>query len=212
MHGPTLDTLAADPRLRRQHRLLLRLRDRLQDEPACLGAAVCGSLADGRGDSLSDVDLVVYCEAGAASGLLERLAEAAVDRPVVHRLCGRHDRHSVFEKLILDDWSSFELHVVEPTTRMRLRPPYIELLDRDDTLAGRRSPDKPIGRDTLRPDAHGDDGLVWELFNCIKWLRRGDTAFTRLYLQALGRALEQRGAPDEDPPTAPPPADRERAP
>ena len=31
--------------------------------------------------------------------------------------------------------------------------------------------------------------LVWELFNCMKWLRRGELAFSRQYLQRLGLAL-----------------------
>jgi len=52
----------------------------------------------------------------------------------VHRLTGKHDSSSVYEKVILDDWSSYELHVVEPSTRMRLAPPYIELLNRNDYL------------------------------------------------------------------------------
>jgi len=113
----------------------------------------------------------------------------AATGPVVHRLSGRHDERSVFEKVILEDWSSFEIHVIEPSTRMRPRAPFLALINVQDYLETRRSEDKPIGRATARPFVNGEDGLVWELFNCIKWLRRGDTEFTRQYLQRLGSAL-----------------------
>jgi hypothetical protein len=141
---------------------------------------------------MSDVDLLVYCETGAAGDILQRLSEVAADRPVVHRLTGRHDASSVYEKVILDDWSSYELHVVEPSTRMRLAPPYLEVLDRSGYLASRVDALKQIGRSTVKPLSSGEDGLVWELFNCMKWLRRGEVDFATQYLQTLGNALAHR--------------------
>jgi predicted nucleotidyltransferase len=188
-----LPSLARRPELARQYELLVRLRHLLKDEPHCLGAAVGGSLASGNSDEMSDVDLVVYCEAGAAQSILKKLSVAAADRPVVHRLVGKHDAHSAYEKVILQDWCSYELHVIEPTTRMRLRPPYVEIVDRNGYLASRVSEDKPIGRGTARPYVNGDDGLIWELFNCVKWLRRGEAEFTVQYLQELGERLKLRG-------------------
>lgn len=186
----TLDKLAREPRLARQHELLLRLQRQLAREPACLGACALGSLADGRADELSDVDLMVYCEPGAAASILQSLSEVAADRPVIHRLNGRHDEASVFEKVILEDWSSYEIHVVEPQTRMRLRAPYLELISRDDYLESvRRSDDKPIGPDTVKPYVNGDAGLVWDLYCCMKWLKRGHTERGKNFLQQLGTRL-----------------------
>jgi hypothetical protein len=103
----------------------------------------------------------------------------------------------VYEKVILEDWSSYEVHVIEPSTRMRLRPPYLELLNRDGYLQSRVSEDKPIGRSTARPLVSEEAGLVWELFNCIKWIRRGEVEFTSRYLQALGVELKRRGQASE---------------
>lgn len=193
-----LPTLAEWPELSRQYGLLLRLQQVLLAEPSCLGAAVGGSLASGSADEWSDVDLLVYCKTGAADALLSRLSASAADRKIVHRLRGAHDQHSVYEKVILEDWSSYELHVIEPETRMRLKPPYVQVVDRAGYLANRISEDKPIGRGTARPLASGEDGLTWELFNCIKWLRRGQTEFTVQYLQGLGEQLASRKAPRED--------------
>lgn len=65
-----LSSLADRPELARQHDLLLRLQQVLMAEPGCLGAAVGGSLAAGTADRWSDVDLVVYCQAGMADAIL----------------------------------------------------------------------------------------------------------------------------------------------
>jgi len=146
---------------------------------------------------MSDVDLLVYCETNAASDILKMLSEIAADLPVVHRLSGQHDSCSVYEKVILEDWSSYELHVVEPSTRMRLAPPYLEVLNHGDYLASRTDDQKPIGRSTAKPLSSGESGLVWELFNCIKWLRRGEVGFTTHYLQALGNELALRALAGE---------------
>jgi hypothetical protein len=187
-----LHCLQDRPQLSRQYELLRRLQGALSADARCLGAAVGGSLAESRGDRMSDVDLLIYCEEGAAGDILQKLRDVAADRPVVHRLTGKHDSSSVYEKVILDDWSSYELHVVEPSTRMRLAPPYIELLNRNDYLASRVDPQKQIGRSTVQPLSSGEEGLVWELFNCMKWLRRGESEFAAQYLQALGNALATR--------------------
>jgi len=184
-----LHCLEDRPQLSRQYDLLLRLQGALLADARCLGAAVGGSLAEGRGDRLSDVDLLIYCQQGAAGDILEKLSVVAADRPVVHRLTGKHDASSVYEKVILDDWSSYELHVVEPSTRMRLAPPYIELLNRNEYLTSRVDSQKQIGRNAVQPLSSGEEGLVWELFNCMKWLRRGESEFAAQYLQALGNAL-----------------------
>jgi hypothetical protein len=187
-----LHCLQDRPQLSRRYELLQRLQGALAADARCLGAAVGGSLAESRGDRMSDVDLLIYCEEGAAGDILQKLSDVAADRPVVHRLTGKHDSSSVYEKVILDDWSSYELHVVEPSTRMRLAPPYIELLNRNDYLASRVDPQKLVGRNTVQPLSSGEEGLVWELFNCMKWLRRGELEFAAKYLEALGNALATR--------------------
>lgn len=76
----------------------------------------------------------------------------------------------------------------------RRRERFLELLNRDGYLAQRVAADKPIGRATAQPFVNGSPGLVWELFNCMKWLWRGETEFTRGYLQRLGAAIGQQGA------------------
>ena len=92
------DLLPPKPSLSKQYALMRRLRHALHLEPGCLGAVIVGSLAEHRGDDMSDVDLIVYCETGIADQLLTKLSEVAADRAVVHRLEGRHDDSSLYEK------------------------------------------------------------------------------------------------------------------
>jgi predicted nucleotidyltransferase len=199
-----LPSIAAKPYLSKQYALMRRLQSTLLSEPDCLGAVVVGSVAEDRADHMSDVDFIVYCEPHATAQLFTTLSEVAADRPVVHRLQGRHDPSSPFERVILEDWSSYEIHVVAPSTRMRLRPPYVELINRRSYLETRLSEDKPIGRPNAKPYVNGDAGLVWELFNCVKWLRRGEIDFTAQYLQRLGEQLAHRSGATggADPPLA----------
>lgn len=188
----TLDHLACQPALQAQHRLLLRLLPVLQGWPGPLGAAVVGSLATAQADRLSDVDVVVYCAAGQAAPLLAALVAAALTASVVLRWSGRHDDASVFEKVVDEDWLSWEIHAIEPSTRMRLRAPCVVLHDTGGVLDGRRDDRKPIGPASVRVVDGDGDGLAWELFNCIKWLRRGDVARAQTHLQDLVRVLPPR--------------------
>lgn len=95
----------------------------------------------------------------------------------------------MFEKVVGEDWLSWEIHAIEPGTRMRLRAPCVVLHDTGGVLDGRRDDSKPIGPATVRAGHGGGDGLAWELFNCIKWLRRGDVARAQAHLRDLARAL-----------------------
>jgi predicted nucleotidyltransferase len=158
--------------------------------PSCAGAAVVGSLASGTADELSDIDLVVYVLAGTASSVMEELRGIAGSASAVIKVEGAHDGHSQYEKAVRSDLLSYEIHVIEPSTRFRLRAPYIEVVNRNACLESRTSQDKPIGREYQTVFANGEAGLAWELFNCIKQLRRGEVRAARRYLAELGRAVE----------------------
>ena len=183
----TLGQLQGRPELSKQLLLLERLRDALSLSTSCLGAAVGGSLATDRADSMSDVDLVVYCSTGHAETLLVELSAVAQTLPVVYRLKGRHDAQSVFEKVVLEDWSSYEIHVIEPSTRMRLKRPFLEIVNRASYLDTRVSEDKAIGRETVRPFSNGEDGLFWELFNLYEMAPEGRVWLCKRVSSALGK-------------------------
>jgi hypothetical protein len=41
----------------------------------------------------------------------------------------------------------------------------------------------------FEPYPHGDDGLIWELVDCIKWIKRGRVELAKSYLRKLGAKL-----------------------
>ena len=166
----------------------------IRANPSCTGAAVVGSLASGTADELSDIDLVVYVLAGAASRVMGELRGISGSASAVVKVEGAHDEHSQYEKAVRSDLLSYEIHVIEPATRFRLRAPYIEVANRDSYLESRQTQHKPIGREHQTVFAHGEAGLAWELFNCIKQLRRGEVQATRRYLTELGRAIESNAS------------------
>ena len=186
-----LTTARSVPELQHQAALVERIGNLLQSDSSCLGAAVAGSLASGRGDRLSDIDLVVFCTEGSSSALLAKLRKVSETARVLYRLAGEHDEASKYEKTILYDLCSYEFHVIEPQTAFQLMAPYIELVNREGMLESRFSPLKPPTHEEHTPYPNGDAGLTWELFNCIKWLARGENEQTRRYLSKLARALPQ---------------------
>jgi hypothetical protein len=40
------------------------------------------------------------------------------------------------------------------------------------------------------PYPHGDDGLIWELVDCIKWLSRGRRPLAKDYLVKLAESIQ----------------------
>jgi predicted nucleotidyltransferase len=177
------------PEPQTQVAVLDRIAHALQEDQACLGAAVAGSLAAGTADRLSDIDLVVFCAAGTSGALLAKLRSVAETQEVLFKLCGTHDGASPYEKTILFNLCSYEFHMIEPGTMFTLKAPYLEVVNREGLLESRFSSAKPPTHEEQAPYLSGDDGLAWELFNCIKWLRRGQSEQARRYITRLAGAF-----------------------
>ncbi len=177
-----------------QFELLERIVDALRLDPACQAAALVGSLADGRGDRVWDVDLIVFAgnrQAGALAGRISGLFDAD---SIFFRMDGRYDDASVFVRLILFDFMSIEFHVFEPTTEFVLLQPWTPLLDKADVLDSRAGEGRSPGHDATQAFARGDAELAWELFNCVKRAARGDLAGTKAYIVELAAAILRAGA------------------
>jgi hypothetical protein len=140
--------------------------------PACVGLVLVGSYAKGTGDRVSDLDLVAFVREGAAQEFL-RSADAVLDNgEVLHSYGGDQGARGAFRKLVYLDFASCELHAFNLPTDFVLRRPYIVLWDPQNCVAGLVGAGDPIRHEDFEPYPHGDDGLIWELVDCIKWLRR----------------------------------------
>ena len=95
-----------------------------------------------------------------------------------------------FRRYVYLDFSSCELHAFHLDAPFTLKQPFIPVWDPHDFLATRVSEEAPPRHETFEPYPDGDDGLVWELVDCIKWLLRGRTELAKGYLTRLARAIE----------------------
>lgn len=166
--------------------------------PGCQGLALVGSFAQGKGDRVSDLDLAAVVDDDEA-GLLDR-ADAILCRGEVLHSYRRHRPGDVaFRKVVYLDFGSCEFHVFNRQSPFRLRRPYLALWNPAGLLQAIEVDQEPPRHESFTPYPHGDDGLIWELIDCVKWLRRGRTGLARDYLVKLGTAL-QIEAPVATPP------------
>jgi predicted nucleotidyltransferase len=179
-----------DPSTESQIALVARIAAAIRNSPVCTGAALVGSFAKGNADRLSDLDLVVFCSEGAGHSLLQTIREQIAPLNAIFTFEGAHGSGSPFQKLIFEDFTSIEFHVIAPDTELILEQPFAEVVNRDRYLESRTSSrSATMDRDTT-VFRYGERMLAWELFNCLKWLWRGDYEAVKRYLVKLGKAIE----------------------
>ncbi|CAB3673927.1 hypothetical protein LMG24238_02251 [Paraburkholderia sediminicola] len=179
-----------DPSTTFQITLLMRIAAAVRDSPDCIGAVVVGSFAKGTADRLSDIDLVAFCSGGAARSLFQTIQQQIAPANVFITFDGAHDPDSPFQKLIFNDLTSIEFHVISPDTELILEQPFVEIVNRDRCLESRTSSRPASTEQDPIVFRYGDRFLAWELFSCLKWLWRGDFQKAKRYLVKLGRAIE----------------------
>ncbi|MBA3253746.1 MAG: hypothetical protein H0T67_05735 [Burkholderiaceae bacterium] len=59
--------------------------------------------------------------------------------------------------------------------------------DPSDFLGTLEVEEPPPRHEDFEAYQHGDAGLMWELFDCIKWIKRGRMELAKNYLQKLVR-------------------------
>lgn len=185
-----LQRSAPAPETKLQLALLRRIAPVLRESLTCVGAVLLGSFAKGQADRVSDLDLVLFCSEDAGQDLLATVRNMIPAAEIFSEFHGSHGAGSPFVELILYNFTSIEIHTIAPETKFTVKRPFIELLNRDGYLESRLSDKSAPTRDDLVPYRHGPQWLPWELFNCMKWLSRGETEAAKRYLVRLGQAIE----------------------
>jgi hypothetical protein len=153
--------------------------------PACLALGLVGSYAKGCGDRISDLDLVALTVEGTAQDFIGKAHEALDNGEILNWYAGTHGSRGRFRKYIYLDFASCELHAFDLPTDFKLRRPYIPVWDPQNLLETCVVEGEPPGQEEFDAYQHGDEGLVWELVDCIKWLQRGRVTLTKDYLRKL---------------------------
>lgn len=166
------------------------LRALFESDPNCIAAALVGSYAQGTGDRISDLDLVAFTATGSAPEFIERAHGLLACTDLLDHYCGSYAERGCFRKYVFLDFASCELHAFNVPTSFKLRRPYIPVWDPSGFLERVVADGPPPRHEEFEAYQHGDEGLIWELFDCIKWLKRGRVELTKGYLHKLVEKLQ----------------------
>ena len=170
---------------------LAALRELCEQSPQCVALALVGSFAQDCGDRISDLDLAAFVSNDGEAAFMEQ-ANGILSRGEVLDNYGEVRPGEVaFRKYVYLDFSSCEFHAFNVRTPFKLRAPFVAVWDPSDFLASLVVDEPPPRHESFQAFSHGDAGLVWELIDCVKWLRRGRCQLAKDHLRKLVSAIDQ---------------------
>jgi len=174
---------------------LTRLKDLVslaESDPNLLVLVLVGSYAKGVGDRVSDLDLVAIASSDQGASVLRAAQRLLSHSEVLNQFTGTHPAGGSFVKLVYLDFSSVEFHVFEQGTLFRLKHPYLSLWDPSNLLASYVAAGEPVRQEDFAAYEYGDEGLIWELVDCIKWLSRRDTELAKSHIKKLASEMAKQ--------------------
>jgi hypothetical protein len=176
---------AASSHLRR----IARLRELCERIPECHALALVGSFAKGCGDRISDLDLVAFVSGGAAVAFMDEAHRLLAQDEILYEYGQARPNEAAFRKYVFLDFASCELHTFSLPTGFKLRRPYLSVWDPENFLATLVVDEPPPRHEDFDAYPHGDDGLIWELVDCVKWLKLVRNQLAKDYLRKLVTAI-----------------------
>jgi hypothetical protein len=161
-----------------------------EGDPNLLALVLVGSYAKGIGDRVSDLDLVAIASPGQGASVLRAAQHLLSHSEVLNQFTGIQSAGGAFTKLVYLDFSSVEFHVFEQGTPFRLKHPYLSLWDPTNLLTSIVAAGEPIRQEDFAVYEYGDEGLIWELVDCIKWLSRGRNNLAKRHIKKLAFEME----------------------
>jgi len=170
------------------------VRSLCERSPHCHGLALVGSFAQGTGDRISDLDLAAFVTEGREAEFMVQAHEFLGSSEVLSAYGQDHIGKASFRKYVYLDFSSCEFYAFSHLAPFKLRRPFLSIWNPHDYLETLVVDESPPRHETFEPYPHGDNALVWELVDCIKWLSRGRQSLAKSYLLRLAEALKAQGA------------------
>ncbi|MBE4366202.1 hypothetical protein HJ032_13260 [Vibrio parahaemolyticus] len=159
------------------------------NEENVIAAVLLGSLSSGKGDRVSDADVVVFTKNNFHKNAEPCFAQFEADREIFYRLEGDHNEMAHFKKYIFNDLTSAEIHCLDLSEPFKLSKPFIILFDKDEFINELATNESAPKHEDFPVYTIGDQGLIWELFDCIKWLSRDNNELAKSYLKKLADKL-----------------------
>src|SRR5664279_666171 len=163
-----------------------------ENNPHVLALFLVGSYAKGAGDRVSDLDLVAIASPGHGKSVLQAAHELLSRSEVLNQFTGTQLAGGLFWKLVYLDFSSVEFHVFETGTTFRLKRPYLSVWDPTHLGTSLIAEGEPICQEDFAVYEYGDEGLIWELVDCIKWLSRGRNELAKNHIRKLASEIARR--------------------
>lgn len=154
-------------------------------EADVVAAVLLGSLASGKGDRVSDADVVAFTHNEFHVRVAPNFVWLTSEKEVFYELEDFHNENAYFKKYIFSDLTSAEIHYVDIKESFDVSEPYRLLFDKRDVIKSRLTGRPAPKHEDFEVYTSGDKGLIWELFDCIKWLSRGDVELAKGYLKKL---------------------------
>ncbi|WP_028023323.1 nucleotidyltransferase domain-containing protein [Enterovibrio calviensis] len=175
-----------------QEKLVESVYSAFHPERDVVAAVLLGSLASGTGDRVSDADILVFTENNYHKAASPSFSRFESGKDIFYSFADFHDsnKNGYFKKYIFNDMSSAEIHCLDVSEDFGISHPFKILFDKLDIVEGRLTDAPPPRHEDFPAYYRGDDGLIWELFDCIKWLSRNDTELAKNHIKKLSAAME----------------------
>ncbi|KKD00733.1 hypothetical protein [Photobacterium halotolerans] len=154
-----------------------------------IAAVLLGSLAAGTGDRVSDADIIVFTQNNGHNSVRSCFSDFESGKDIFYCLDGFHNENAYFKKYIFNDMTSAEIHCLDLSEPFNISKPFNVLFDKKGVVDSRLTDEKAPKHDDFPVYTNGDKGLIWELFDCIKWLSRDNHELAKSYLKKLSEKL-----------------------
>ena len=154
-----------------------------------VAAVLLGSLASGKGDRVSDADILVFTKNDFHQSAHECFTAFECDKEIFYQLDGFHNDNAYFKKYIFNDLTSAEIHCLDLGESFSISKPFKVLFDKKGIIEQRVTDEPAPKHEDFPAYTNGDEGLTWELFDCIKWMSRGNHELAKNHLKKLVEQL-----------------------
>lgn len=162
-----------------------------------LAGVLVGSLACGTGDRVSDADILFFTRNGFHRQTASSFAAFEAGKAIFYRLIGEHNDKACFRKYLFEDLTSAEIHCADVAEAISLSQPCVVLFDKAGVVNSKLTDDPAPQHATFPVYPYGDEGLMWELLTCMKWLSRGEANAAKQYLKKLAAVLPELEGQEE---------------
>ncbi|MFW1170229.1 nucleotidyltransferase domain-containing protein, partial [Vibrio parahaemolyticus] len=107
-----------------QNELVRSVYSAFISESDVVAAVLLGSLAAGKGDRVSDADILVFTKNDFHKSTNECFSTFECDKEIFYQLDGFHNDNAYFKKYIFNDLTSAEIHCLDLSESFNISKPF----------------------------------------------------------------------------------------